>query len=142
MVKELITEYTQQLSRDLSFQDLDKELVDISEKYTAPNGELLVAIDEEDIVLGMVAYYQHSDTRCEMKRLYVRPVGCGHALGDCLIESIMEHAKASGYKEIVLDTIEPLKAAIHLYKKHDFVECEPYYHNPLDDVIYMSRALG
>lgn len=35
-VKELITEYTQ----DLSFQDLDKELADISEKYTAPNGEL------------------------------------------------------------------------------------------------------
>lgn len=35
-VKELITEYTQWLGRDLSFQDLDKELADISEKYTAP----------------------------------------------------------------------------------------------------------
>ena len=89
----------------------------------------------------MVAYYQHSDTRCEMKRLYVRPAGRGHALGDRLIESIMDHAKASGYTEMVLDTIEPLKAAIHLYKKHGFTECEPYYHNPMDDVIYMSREL-
>ena len=39
-VKELITEYTQWLGRDLSFQNLDKELADIAEKYTAPNGEL------------------------------------------------------------------------------------------------------
>lgn len=140
-VKELITEYTQWLGRDLSFQDLDKELADIAEKYTAPNGELLVAIDEKEIVLGMVAYYQHSDTRCEMKRLYVRPDGRGYALGDRLIESIMDHAKNSGYTEMVLDTIEPLQAAIHLYKKHGFAECEPYYYNPMDDVIYMSKAL-
>lgn len=140
-VKELITEYTQWLGRDLSFQDLDKELADIAEKYTAPNGELLVAIDEKEIVLGMVAYYQHSDTRCEMKRLYVRPEGRGYALGDRLIESIMDHAKNSGYTKMVLDTIEPLQAAIHLYKKHGFAECEPYYYNPMDDVIYMSKAL-
>ncbi len=38
-VKELIQEYTQWLGRDLSFQNLDKELADIAEKYTAPNGE-------------------------------------------------------------------------------------------------------
>ncbi|ETS92808.1 GNAT family N-acetyltransferase [Veillonella sp. AS16] len=140
-VKELITEYTDWLGRDLSFQDLDKELADIAEKYTASNGEVLVAVDDSHTVLGMVAYYQHSDTRCEMKRLYVRPEGRGHALGDRLIESIMEHAKQSGYTEMVLDTIEPLKAAIYLYKKHGFTECEPYYYNPMDDVIYMRKAL-
>ena len=69
-VKALIIEYTEWLGRDLSFQNLDKELADIAEKYTAPNGELLVAIDENEIVLGMVAYYQHSDTRCEMTVSY------------------------------------------------------------------------
>lgn len=140
-VKALIQEYTQWLGRDLSFQNLDEELADIAEKYTAPNGELLVAIDDNDVVLGMVAYYQHSETRCEMKRLYVRPEGRGHALGNHLIESIVDHAKESGYKEMVLDTIEPLRAAIHLYKKHGFTECEPYYQNPMGDVIYMCKVL-
>lgn len=140
-VKALIQEYTQWLGRDLSFQNLDEELADIAEKYTAPNGELLVAIDDNDVVLGMVAYYQHSETRCEMKRLYVHPEGRGHALGDHLIESIVDYAKESGYKEMVLDTIEPLQAAIHLYKKHGFTECEPYYQNPMGDVIYMCKVL-
>ena len=42
---------------------------------------------------------------------------------------------------MVLDTIELLQAAIHLYKKHGFTECEPYYHNPMDDVIYMRKEL-
>ncbi len=42
---------------------------------------------------------------------------------------------------MVLDTIEPLKAAIHLYKKFGFKECEPYYNNPMNDVIYMKKIL-
>lgn len=91
-------------------------------------GNTIKIVDEKEVVLGMVAYYQHSDTRCEMKRFYVRSTGCGHFL-----ESIMGHAKASGYKEIVLDIIEPLQAAIHLYKKHSFVECEAYYQNSMDN---------
>lgn len=52
-VKDLIVEYTNWLGRDLSFQNLDKELADIAEKYTVPNGEILVAVDDNDVVLGM-----------------------------------------------------------------------------------------
>ena len=42
---------------------------------------------------------------------------------------------------MVLDTITPLQAAVHLYKKMGFEECEAYYDNPMDDVIYMKRPL-
>lgn len=117
-VKELIKEYSKRLGRDLSFQNIEDELNDPSHKYTAPEGELLVAIDHDE-VLGMVAYHRHSNTRCEMKRLYVHPAARGMHLGDALVREILAHAKKAGYKEIVLDTIEPLKAAISLYKKHD-----------------------
>lgn len=75
-VKELIQEYSCHLGRDLSFQNIEDELKDPSHKYTALEGELLVAIEGEK-VLGMVAYHRHSDTRCEMKRLYVRPMARG-----------------------------------------------------------------
>ena len=139
-VKTLITEYSNQLGRDLSFQNIDEELKNPKHKYTTPQGEILVVVDH-DKVLGMVAYHRHSDVRCEMKRLYVRPDARGMHLGNTLVAEILAHAKNTGYKEMVLDTIEPLKAAISLYKKHGFEECEAYYHNPMDDVIYMRKQL-
>ena len=46
-VKELIQEYSRHLGRDLSFQNIEDELKDPSHKYTAPEGELLVAIEGE-----------------------------------------------------------------------------------------------
>lgn len=139
-IKELIIEYTKWLGRNLSFQNLDDELKDPAKKYTSPEGELLVAVEGED-VLGMIAYHKHSDTRCEMKRLYVKPSCRGMKLGEKLIEELIVHARQAGYKEMVLDTIVPLQSAIHLYKKLGFTECEPYYHNPMPDVLYFRKEL-
>lgn len=124
----------------ISFQNLDDELKDPAKKYTAPEGELLVAVEGED-VLGMIAYHKHSDIRCEMKRLYVKPSCRGMKLGEQLIEELISHARQAGYKEMVLDTIVPLQSAIHLYKKLGFTECEPYYHNPMPDVLYFRKEL-
>lgn len=139
-IKELIIEYAKWLGRNLSFQNLDDELKDPAKKYTSPEGELLVAVEGED-VLGMIAYHKHSDTRCEMKRLYVKPSCRGMKLGEKLIEELIAHARQAGYKEMVLDTIVPLQSAIHLYKKVGFTECEPYYHNPMPDVLYFRKEL-
>ena len=66
-VKDLIIEYSKRLSRDLSFQNIDEELQDPAHKYTAPEGEILVAIENEK-VMGMVAYHRHSDERWSVNR--------------------------------------------------------------------------
>lgn len=141
-IRNLIIEYTGRLNRDLSFQNLDEELKDPAKKYTAPQGEMLAAVDQNGIVHGMVAYHRHSDQRCEMKRLYVRPDTRGEHLGYRLISAIIDHAGKAGYQEMVLDTIKPLHSAIHLYHQFGFQECEPYYDNPMDDVIYMKKNLN
>ena len=139
-IKELIIEYTERLGRDLTFQNIEEELQNPATKYTAPEGEILVALEEKE-VLGMVAYHRHNESRCEMKRLYVRPKARGLHLGETLVKEIVSHARKAGYKEMVLDTITPLKSAIHLYEKHGFIQCDPYYDNPMDDVIYMMKKL-
>lgn len=96
---------------------------------------------EKKKVIGMVAYHRHSKSRCEMKRLYVKPKYRENKLGKKLVLEILEYAKKAGYKEMVLDTIIPLQSAIHLYKKVGFVEREAYYHNPMDDVLYFKKIL-
>ena len=121
-VKIKIIEYTTRLGRDLSFQNIDEELSNPAIKYAAPQGELLVALDDHEKVIGMVAYHKHSDERCEMKRLYVSPECRGMKLGEKLVDEIIQHAKNAGFKEMVLDTIVPLQAAIHLYNKMGFEE--------------------
>lgn len=139
-ISELIKEYYQRLGRDLSFQNIDDELKNPAKKYTPPEGEILVAIIDNKVV-GMVAYHRLTDTCCEMKRLYVKPECRGMKLGEKLIQNIISNSVKAGYKEMVLDTIKPLKSAIHLYKKFGFVECKPYYNNPMDDVIYLKKTL-
>lgn len=139
-VRVLLKEYTDSLGRDLSFQNIGEELKDPAHKYTAPNGELLVAV-EKNRLLGMVAYHRHSGVRCEMKRLYVCPEARGMHLGNTLVMEILSHARKAGYREIVRNTLLPMKAAISLYQKHGFEVCEAYYRNPMDDVIYMRKLL-
>lgn len=139
-VKKLIKEYYHRLGRDLSFQNIEAELDDPAVRYSPPQGELLVAL-ENDEVLGMVAYHRLTSKRCEMKRLYLTPNARGRHLGERLVDAIIDHAKASGYEEMVLDTIKPLKAAVSLYRKLGFEECEAYYDNPMEDVIYMRKKL-
>ena len=140
-ITELIVEYNQALGRDLSFQGFDDELSDLTVKYSFPEGRLLCAITDEGEVIGCVAYHRHDDSRCEMKRLFVKPKHRKLHAGRKLIEAIVEAARKDGYNEMVLDTITPLQSAIHLYKKYGFEECEPYYNNPMDDVVYMRKKL-
>lgn len=139
-VRQLITEYTNRLGRDLSFQNLDAELADVAAKYLPPHGNLLVA-KEGGQVVGMVAYHRLSPTTSEMKRLYVSPAARKFHAGDALVSAIIDLAKQDGYQEMVLDTLPHLQAAVHLYQKHGFRPCEPYYHNPMKDVLYFRRSL-
>ncbi len=139
-VKRLIIEYTKFLGRDLSFQHVDDELNDLSAKYTPPEGRLLGAVLDGEIV-GCVAYHKLTTERCEMKRLFVREGYREHHAGSKLIEAIINFAREDGFREIVLDTITPLESAIRLYKKFGFVETAPYYDNPMSDVIYFKKEL-
>lgn len=139
-VKRLVIDYTKFLGRDLSFQHLDDELNDLSAKYMPPEGRLLCA-EVDGKIIGCVAYHKHTRERCEMKRLFVREGFRNFHAGSKLVEAIINSARSDGFKEIVLDTITPLKSAIRLYKKFGFVETEPYYENPMSDVIYFIKEL-
>lgn len=139
-IKELIQEYVDALQRDLSFQSLDEELKNLSNKYGGEHGRLLAAIVNNKVV-GCVAYQKVNTRQCEMKRLYVKPAYRKQDIAQQLLSKILMLAKQDGYEEMVLDTITPLKAAITLYKKFNFHEIESYYDNPMEDVVYMGRKI-
>ena len=159
-IKELIQEYTGFLNRDLSFQNLSDELEHLERKYLPPYGRLFAALEDGKIA-GCVAYHtlpdavhtpggpelqdtpgqKHTNSRCEMKRLYVRPEYRKLKSGQKLVETIIQTAREDGFSEMVLDTLKPLESAIGLYKKYGFEETGAYYDNPMDDAVYMRLKL-
>jgi GNAT superfamily N-acetyltransferase len=142
----LFEEYAAWLKVDLCFQGFAEELATLPGAYAPPRGRLLLAGPPGGAV-GCIALRPLSlpgipeGTAGEVKRLYVRPAARGSGLGARLVATLIAQARAIGYRELKLDTLAFMREAQALYVRFGFAECSPYYHNPLPDTVYMTRAL-
>lgn len=140
-VRRLFREYVDRLDFNLDFQDVEEELEALPGPYAAPEGAILLATVDDGAV-GVVAVQPlDEDGVCEMKRLYVSPDYRTRGIGRALGEAILDTARALGYDTMRLDTVASMEAARALYRSLGFRERSAYYHNPLDDVVYMERSL-
>jgi ribosomal protein S18 acetylase RimI-like enzyme len=140
-VRTLFVEYANSIGFSLCFQGFDQELAELPGKYAPPSGRIFLA-ESDAKVAGCIAMKKLGDGKCEMKRLYVRPGFRGKKIGRLLAERLIDEAREMGYCEMYLDTISSKMAeAVLLYRSLGFVECEPYYHNPQPDALYMRLML-
>ena len=139
-IKALFREYEKFLDVDLCFQGFEEELATLPGKYAPPTGELLIAM-VDDRVAGCVGVRPIEPGVCEMKRLYVRPEFRGLGLGRDLAERIIAASRKMGYRQMKLDTLGFLEAAIHVYRSLGFREIGSYYNNPLEEVMYWQLDL-
>ncbi|MEM8886299.1 MAG: GNAT family N-acetyltransferase [Planctomycetota bacterium] len=135
LIRSLLRAYEQEMELDLCFQQFDEEIEALPGCYAEPEGGLWLA-DE----VGLVAL-RPIDRGAEVKRLYVAPAGRGLGLGRRLAEHCIAEARARGYRDLWLDTLASMDAANHIYRSLGFVECAPYYDNPLDGVRYFYLGL-
>ncbi|NOY06402.1 MAG: GNAT family N-acetyltransferase [Chlorobi bacterium] len=140
-VRDLFREYEEYLDVDICFQDFEQELKDLPGPYAPPDGCLLLAMEGNKEV-GCVAVRPLRDDICEMKRLFVRPEYHGRGYGRLLVEEIIRRAENIGYRTMRLDTLTRLKQAMRLYESFGFREIEPYYDNPMTDVVYWELEIG
>ena len=66
----------------------------------------------------------------ECKRLYVRPQFRGQGIADRLLDAMEEYAQRIGSASVYLDSKDDLEAAIRIYVRRGYVECERYNDNP------------
>lgn len=144
LARGLFEEYAAWLGEDLCFQGFADELATLPGKYALPRGRLLLAGAPGD-AFGCVALRPLDDGPDgpvgEVKRLYVQPRARGQDWGGRLARAAIAEAKAAGYVELKLDTLERMTEARRLYASLGFVACAPYYHNPLGDPVYMALDL-
>lgn len=144
--RSLFEEYAAWLAVDLCFQGFAEELAMLPGAYAPPRGRLLLA-GSPGAAVGCIALRALAEpgvpdgTVGEVKRLYVRPQARGTGLGRTLVETLLDEARAIGYRELKLDTLAQMTEAHRLYARLGFAACSPYYLNPLPGTVYMSRAL-
>lgn len=139
--RRLFRAYEASLNLDLNYQNFEKELAELPGKYAAPEGCLLLAVEDEK-VLGCVAMRKLEIGVCEMKRLFVLPAAQGKGLGKNLVKEIIKCAKNAGYHTMKLDTLASrMQNAIQLYRAFGFQETAAYYQTPMADTIFMELNL-
>ena len=123
----LFRAYAASLPIDLAYQGFATELATLPGAYAAPAGALLLARDGAGAAIGCVALRPLADPGCcEMKRLFVAPTARGLGLGRALMEAIVGEAARLGYREVRLDTLPTMTAAIAMYRAAGFVPIAPY----------------
>lgn len=142
-VRKLFREYEAYLNVDLCFQQFESELANLPGKYAPPSGTLLLARDGQKAMgcgaLRRVGSIQ--DRICEMKRLYIRTDARGRGVGRRIARRLIREGVRLGYATLLLDTLDRLGPAIHLYESLGFVRTAPYYDNPLVGVVYWKLDL-
>ena len=141
IVESLFREYVASLAEDITFQNFEQEFAGLPGKYARPGGVVLIAWEGAEPA-GAIAYRMLEPGVAEMKRLYVRPAFRGRDIGRELANELIEHARAQGYRTIVLDTLASMGAARALYRDLGFAPVAPYYDNPLPGTMYMALELS
>ena len=143
-IRQIFTEYAEQLGIDLCFQNFEAELADLPGEYSSPTGALLLALVDGDVAgccglraLDSVDY----PNAAEMKRLFVRKAFRRFGLGRQLAEATLDAARVAGYHCVLLDTLDDMESARALYAELGFADIPPYYHNPIPGAHYLKADL-
>ena len=135
--------YAGTLGVDLSFQNFEDELENMPGEYAPPKGELLLARAADGEAVGCVALRPLDiEGCCEMKRLYVARKGRRLGAGKALVDAIVKAAVDRGYKEMRLDTLPSMAAALTLYTEAGFERIKPYYASPIPGAVFLAKKLG
>src|SRR5262245_48958896 len=117
----LFVEYATWLGVDLGFQRFQVELEQLPAMYGPPGGSLILA-RKDGMVVGCVGVRHLSPGTCEMKRLFVREAARGLGVGKDLAVAAVRAGRRLGHKRMVLDTLEKMTGARHIYAELGFAE--------------------
>jgi ribosomal protein S18 acetylase RimI-like enzyme len=114
----------------------------------AEHAELLIARDGETVVgsvalvlAGEFGEITSSEEEAAFRMLVVDPVTRGRGVGELLVRTCLERARAAGKRRMVLSTDPRMTAAHRLYERLGFVRLPERDWSPLPGVQLMAYAL-
>ncbi len=116
LVKKCLEELNLIYSPDSSESDLQ----DIEATYLNNSGAFEIIQTKDAKIIATIALLRINPGTAKLRKMYVAKGYRGLGLGRLLLGKIIENAIYLGYHEILLETVQTMKAAIHLYESIGF----------------------
>lgn len=135
----LIREYLEWLNQRLR-QDYEMEFdveamvqsdLSDSHKFRPPHGRFYLALCL-DQVAGVGCLKRLESDVGEVQRMYVPPAFRGRGIGRAITNRLIDDARAIGYRQLRLESLEFLDVAHSLYRSVGFREIDPYADNSME----------
>jgi putative acetyltransferase len=98
----------------------DNDFEDLQAAFAGSRECFWVAEDENGRIVGCGGLKQHTSQEAEICKLYLHPAARGKGLGKRILHCLVDFARASGYRQITLETNSKLSEALALYERFGF----------------------
>jgi RimJ/RimL family protein N-acetyltransferase len=98
------------------------DLLRFDTHYTPPRGAFWVVRDETTRVVGSVGVDRVDERTAELHRLYVDATLRGRGIGQRLVETVLEWARAQGLARVVLWSDTRFETSHRLYRRLGFAQ--------------------
>lgn len=102
----------------------------------------VIVVYDNDIPVGCAAFKKYDDECAEVKRVFIKTEYRGRGISKKLMELLEESARKQGYYYLILESGEPLIAAMSLYRKIGYKVIPNYgQYEDMPDSICMRKKL-
>ena len=103
--------------------------------------DVVMAYDK-DVPVGSASFKRYDDENAEVKRVFVKKEYRGQGISLELMKMLEERAREKGFKYFILESGEPLAAAMALYRKIGYKIIPNYgQYKCMDESICMKKIL-
>ncbi|QGY40638.1 GNAT family N-acetyltransferase [Pseudodesulfovibrio cashew] len=101
------------------------DLFEIPAFYQQGAGEFWLALEGDELV-GTIALKDVGDGVCALRKVFVKKAyrGKERGIAAALMETLLDHARGQGVREVYLGTVDVYHAAHRFYEKQGFVEVQ------------------
>ena len=103
--------------------------------------DVVIAYDG-DVPVGSASFKKYDDENAEVKRVFVKEAYRGQGISYELMKMLEERARKKGFKYFILESGEPLVAAMALYRKIGYTVIPNYgQYADMEESVCMKKKL-